>query len=290
MKWEDRERSQNVDDRRGMSTGKKVGGGLGLGALLMIGLFLFLGEDPSAIIQQSQQQQRQQPNSQGQPGNRADDELADFVKVVLKDTENVWNGIFRQQLGKRYQEPVMVIFDGQVSSACGHASAATGPFYCPGDNKLYLDLSFYREIKNRFKVPGDADFALAYVVAHEVAHHIQNLMGITRDVQSRQRQLPKSEANELSVRLELQADFLAGVWAHHNQNMTNFLEEGDIEEAINAAHAIGDDRIQKESRGYVVPDSFTHGTSAQRIKWFSNGLKTGDIGQSDTFSIPYSQL
>ena len=290
MKWEERERSQNVDDRRG-SSATKVGGGIGIGALLMIGLYLFMGQDPSAIIQQTvQQQQQQQTQSQGQPGSRADDELADFVSVVLKDTENVWNTIFRQQLQKQYQEPVLVIFDGQVSSACGHASAATGPFYCPGDNKLYLDLSFYRDIKNRFKVPGDADFALAYVVAHEVAHHIQNLLGITRDVQTRQRQLPKTEANELSVRLELQADFLAGVWAHHNQNMTNFLEEGDIEEAINAAHAIGDDRIQKESRGYVVPDSFTHGTSAQRIKWFSNGLKTGDIGQSDTFSMPYSQL
>jgi hypothetical protein len=202
--------------------------------------------------------------------------------VVLNDTEVVWNRLFREQMGTQYQEPVLVLFSGQTTSNCGHASSATGPFYCPADNKLYIDLSFYQDLKTRFKAPGD--FAMAYVVAHEVAHHIQNLLGITEKVFRKQQQVSEAEANALSVRLELQADFLAGVWAHHAEKQFRMLEKGDIEEALNAAHAIGDDRIQQEAQGYVVPDSFTHGTSKQRMDWFYKGFTSGDMRQGDTFA------
>jgi predicted metalloprotease len=201
--------------------------------------------------------------------------------VVLKETEDVWNPIFQQQLGRKYQEPILVLFDGSVRSACGAASSATGPFYCPGDNKLYIDLSFYRELSQKFGAPGD--FAMAYVVAHEVAHHVQNLLGITSQVQSQNGRISQTAYNDLSVRLELQADFLSGVWAR-NVQQKGLLEEGDIEEALRCAHAIGDDRIQKQARGYVVPDSFTHGTSEQRMRWFKKGFMTGDINQGDTFN------
>jgi predicted metalloprotease len=203
------------------------------------------------------------------------------VKVVLADTEDVWNKLFQEQ-GAQYQEPTLVLFTDAVQSACGSASAATGPFYCPGDQQVYIDLSFQQTLSQRLGAGGD--FAMAYVVAHEVGHHIQNLMGITNKVHSQRRSLSQEDYNELSVRLELQADFLAGVWTHHAQEMNNILEQGDIEEAMRAANAIGDDRLQKQSQGYVVPDAFTHGTSAQRMRWFKKGLETGDINQGDTFS------
>ncbi len=291
MKWRGREKSQNVDDRRGQRGSMvRPAAGLGIGTLLIVLLFAFLGGDPSAILNNVQQgQQQQAPTGQvDERAKAATQELADFVSVVLKDTEDVWNKLFPEQLGRNYVEPTLVLFEGEVTSACGFASAATGPFYCPGDQKLYIDLSFYQELKNKFKAPGD--FAMAYVVAHEAAHHVQNLLGITRDVQSKRRSLPEAEYNKLSVRLELQADFLAGVWAHHGQRMNRFLEDGDIEEAMNAAHAIGDDTIQKRARGYVVPDSFSHGTSEQRIRWFRKGLETGDLRQGDTFAVRYSDL
>ncbi len=281
MKWQGREASRNVEDQRGGRM-KKVGAGIGFGSVIMVVLALLMGQNPQQVMQQVQQQQQQQTQTTGTPAPREDDQLAEFVKVVLKDTEDVWHKLFREQLGERYQEPTLVLFDGKVESACGFASSATGPFYCPGDQKLYIDLSFYKELKEKFRAPGD--FAMAYVVAHEVAHHVQYLLGITRKVQTQQRQLPKKQANVLSVKLELQADFLSGVWAHHAHKMKGILEEGDIEEALNAAHAIGDDRIQKESRGYVVPDSFTHGTSEQRMRWFTKGLKSGNLADGDTFA------
>jgi len=215
-------------------------------------------------------------------GPRPDDELAEFVKVVLKDTEDVWHGLFREQLNSEYREPVLVLYSRQDRSACGFASAATGPFYCPADQKLYIDLSFYQELQTRFRAPGD--FAMAYIVAHEVGHHVQNLLGITQQMEMERRRISEQQYNQLSVRLELQADFMAGVWAHHAQQMKNILEQGDIEEAMGAAAAVGDDRIQREARGYVVPDSFTHGTSEQRMRWFRKGLETGDLSQGDTFN------
>jgi predicted metalloprotease len=200
---------------------------------------------------------------------------------VLKDTEDVWNKLFREQLGQDYREPTLVLFSGRDQSGCGTATSATGPFYCPADQKVYIDLGFYDQLRSRFQAPGD--FAMAYVVAHEVGHHIQNQLGISGQVHEQQQRLGKAEANALSVRLELQADFLAGVWAHHAQETKNILETGDIEEALGAANAIGDDRLQMESQGYVVPDAFTHGTSEQRMYWFKKGFQTGDINQGDTF-------
>lgn len=285
MRWQGREGSKNVDDRRGR-TMTRGAAGIGIGTIVIALLYMLLGEDPQQVLNQAQQQQQTQTTQA--PASGQNDELSQFVSVVLKTTEDVWTKLFREQLGTRYQEPILVIFDGQVASACGRASAATGPFYCPGDNKVYIDLSFYRELKTRFQAPGD--FAMAYVVAHEVAHHVQNLLGITAYVDKQRRVLSKTEFNKISVRLELQADFLAGVWVKHAQQMMNILEEGDIEEALNAAHAIGDDRIQKQSRGYVVPDAFTHGTSEQRMRWFTNGIKSGKIDDGDTFSIPYTSL
>lgn len=285
MKWEGREGSKNVEDRRGRQM-RRGAAGIGIGTVIVALLFMLMGEDPSKVINQAQQSPQTQQQAPAQ--SRADDQLAEFVTVVLKDTEDVWNKLFREQLNQAYREPTLVLFSGQVASACGHASAATGPFYCPGDYKTYIDLSFYQELKNRFRAPGD--FAMAYVVAHEVAHHVQNLLGITQYVDKQRRVLSKTEFNQLSVRLELQADFLAGVWVRHAQEMKNFLEEGDLEEALNAANAIGDDRIQKQSRGYVVPDSFTHGTSEQRMRWFKKGIQSGNMDDGDTFSIPYSSL
>ena len=216
----------------------------------------------------------------------ADDERAKFVKVVLGYTEDVWDHLFAQQ-GSTYQQPTLVLFRGAVQSACGNASSASGPFYCPGDRELYIDLSFYQELEERFRAPGD--FAMAYVVAHEVGHHIQKLLGISDKMDRMRQQMSREEYNKYSVMLELQADFLAGVWAHHAQQMKNILEAGDIDEALNAANAIGDDRLQKESQGYIVPESFTHGTSQQRIYWFKKGFNTGDMKQGDTFNDPSLQ-
>ena len=275
MKWEERERSQNVDDRR-RKRSVSTGVGLGAGALILAFVIGLLGGNPMDVLQNMPQQQQQtryetDPNA---PVNQAEEELAQFVSVVLKETEDVWNRLFPEQIGKRYQEPILVLFSGSVSSACGNASAATGPFYCPGDHKLYIDLSFYEQLKRRFNAPGD--FAMAYVVAHEVGHHIQNLLGFTDYVHRLRQRLPKKEYNQYSVRLELMADYLAGVWARETQKK-GLLNDGDIEEALRAAHAIGDDTIQKQSQGYVVPDSFTHGTSEQRMKYFKAGLETGNV-------------
>ncbi len=280
MRWQSRQSSSNVEDRR-RGSGKKVGAGIGIGAVIIFFLAVLLGEDPEKALQQIQSQPIEQNTTQ--TTNAEEDELAKFVSVVLKDTEDVWKKLFRDQLNRNYVEPTLVLFSGEDRSACGFASAATGPFYCPADQKLYIDLSFYQQLKTRFKAPGD--FAMAYIVAHEVGHHVQYLLGITSEVASQQRKMSKTAANKLSVRLELQADFLAGVWAHHAQKMKNILEEGDLEEAINAASAVGDDRIQMQARGYVVPDSFTHGTSKQRMEWFYKGLQTGDLREGDTFGV-----
>ena len=277
MRWQGREKSSNVDDRRRRQA-RNVGGGLGIGTIIIVLIMTFMGEDPSALLNQVQSGPA---TTQTETGPRPDDQLAEFVKVVLKDTEDVWNRLFPAQLNREYREPTLVLFSGQTQSGCGFASAATGPFYCPGDQQLYIDLSFYQELQTRFRAPGD--FAMAYIVAHEVGHHIQYLLGITQQMEQQRRRLSKAEFNQLSVRLELQADFLAGVWAHHAQRMKNILEQGDIEEALRAAAAVGDDRIQQQARGYVVPESFTHGTSEQRMRWFRTGLETGDLSQGDTF-------
>ncbi len=284
MRWQGREKSKNIEDRRGMSGGTRAAGGLGIGAVILVLLAsVFFDIDISGLFQGGAgQQQYQQPTGQRSQVGGEGDELAEFVAVTLKDTEDVWKKIFREDLGRNYREPNLVLFEGAVQSACGHTSSAAGPFYCPGDEKMYIDLVFYRELKTKFNAPGD--FAMAYVVAHEVAHHIQKQLGITDQVHRKRGRISKAEYNDLSVRLELQADFLAGVWTHHAEKMNSILEEGDIEEALTAANAIGDDTIQKRSQGYVVPDSFTHGTSEQRVRWFMKGLQTGDIAQGDTFA------
>lgn len=276
MRWQGRRESSNVEDRRGISGGQvAVGGGI-LGVIALVINFL-LGGDVSQLPQQLPNQNA--PMSAEEQA--ADDQRAQFVKVVLAETEDVWNTLF-QQAGKNYAEPALVLFSGGTQSACGSASSATGPFYCPGDQKVYIDLSFYQDLQSRFQAPGD--FAMAYVVAHEVGHHVQNLLGISDKVHQLRQRVSEEEFNKYSVMLELQADFLAGVWAHHTQKMKNILEEGDIEEALGAANAIGDDRLQKESQGYVVPESFTHGTSQQRMYWFKKGFQTGDMNQGDTFN------
>lgn len=277
MRWMGRRQSGNVDDRRGMGGGGKVAIGGGAGIIIVI-LALLMGENPLNYINVgggSQAYEEQQPRSE------AENQQAEFVKVVLQDTEDVWNKLFQEQ-GSDYQEPVLVLFTGSDQSACGMADAAMGPFYCPLDSKVYIDLSFYDDLQSRFGAPGD--FAMAYVIAHEVGHHVQHLLGITDRVHSQRDRLSQEENNRLSVKLELQADFLAGVWAHHAHELNNILEPGDIEEALGAANAIGDDRLQKQSQGRVVPDAFTHGTSEQRMYWFKKGYETGDLGQGDTFS------
>ena len=282
MKWLGSRGSSNVDDRRGMSGGGLLTGGGVVGVIIYL-IYSFLGGgeiDPNQIPQISQQVNQRALTPEEQ---KADDERAAFVKVVLAETEDVWNRLFAEA-GNRYAEPTLVLFRGAVSSACGNASAASGPFYCPGDSKLYIDLSFYQELQTRFNAPGD--FAMAYVVAHEVGHHIQNLNGTATKVNRLRGQAGEAEANRYSVMMELQADFLAGVWAHHAQKMKNILDEGDIDEALNAANAIGDDRLQKQSTGEVVPDAFTHGTSAQRMYWFKKGYETGDVKQGNTFNDP----
>ncbi len=275
MLWQGRRQSSNVDDRRGISGGQvAVGGGI-LGVIaLVLNLLLGGGGDVSQIPLPHQNQ----PMSAEEKA--AQDQLAGFVKVVLADTEDVWAQLF-SKAGKQYQNPTLVLFNGATQSGCGNASSATGPFYCPADQRLYIDLSFYSDLKDRFGAPGD--FAMAYVVAHEVGHHVQNLLGISDKVQRLRSRLSEEEYNQYSVRLELQADFYAGVWAHYIQGK-GYLERGDVEEAMNAANAIGDDRLQKEAQGYAVPESFTHGTSAQRMYWFKKGYDTGDPNQGDTFN------
>jgi predicted metalloprotease len=214
--------------------------------------------------------------------------MGEFVKRILGSTEDVWTELFPKETNRRYKEPTLVMFSGQTKSACGFANAAVGPFYCPADQKVYIDLAFYDELKNKFRAPGD--FAQAYVIAHEIGHHVQNQLGLTDKVHSRQGRVSKEEFNQLSVRLELQADYLAGVWAHHAQKTKGILEAGDLKEGLVAATAIGDDRLQMQAQGYVVPDSFTHGTSEQRLRWFTKGLKAGTIEGFDTFSIPFDEL
>ena len=311
MRWRTGRRSSNVEDRRGaspsggfgrgtgsfggfgrgmrfpggmggggMSRGVRRGGIGGIGLLILLGIFLIFGGDFGSSVQDVPA--TGPSSSQIQPTQRpaGDDQLADFVSVVLAETEDTWHALFRQ-MNRAYREPTLVLFSGKVRSACGYATAASGPFYCPGDEKVYIDLSFYREMRDRLGAPGD--FAQAYVIAHEIGHHVQNQLGILPKVDEMRRQVGKVQANQLSVMLELQADCLAGVWAHHAHRTRNILEAGDIEEALGAASAIGDDRLQRQAGGYVTPDSFTHGSSAQRVHWFKQGLETGNLNACNTF-------
>lgn len=294
MKWRGNRKSTNIDDRRGSSSGRSLGGlGGGLSpmiiglllklittkkGLIIVGIILavmyFTGNNPLQLLSGNNNQVQSSTTYKGSP---KENELADFSATILANTEDIWNKII-----PNYREPTLVIFTGSVNSACGSASSSTGPFYCPGDEKLYIDLSFFQEMENRLNAPGD--FAQAYVIAHEVGHHIQNITGMNRKVQSMRGKVSQTQYNKYSVMLELQADFYAGVWAHHSQRINKMMEQGDLEEALNAAHAIGDDRLQKQSTGRVVPDSFTHGTSAQRMRWFKKGFDTGDVNQGDTFN------
>jgi len=279
MLWKGRRESGNVEDRRGIGGGGLAVGG-GLGGIVLLVVALLFGVDPRTLLDQSQGGGPSTGTQTSRQVNPAEDELAKFTRVVLAETEDVWSDLFRQQ-GRQYRAPTLVLFTNQVSSACGQASAAVGPFYCPGDAKVYIDLSFFRELHTQFRAPGD--FAQAYVVAHEIGHHIQHLLGTSDKVTAMQARASEAQSNQLSVRLELQADFYAGVWAHYAQKR-GIIEPGDFEEALRAASAIGDDRLQREAQGYVVPDSFTHGSSEQRARWFRRGLETGDMRQGDTFS------
>jgi predicted metalloprotease len=322
MRWRGQRQSQNVEDRRGQRRGfgfpfpgrggrgpmrfpsrggpVRRGGGIGIvGVLIILGLMFFFGIDPSVLLQGGGSgggipniqlpQSRPEATNFPRPGGRTvqrpktagDDDLKSFVAVVLATTEDSWERTF-QGFGQRYRDPKLVLFKGSVRSACGTGMSAMGPFYCPGDEKVYIDLDFYRELKTRFRAPGD--FAQAYVIAHEVGHHVQKLLGIADKVDSARRRMGKAEANALQVRMELQADCFAGIWANQMQADKGLIEEGDIDEAITAAGAIGDDRIQKRTQGYVVPDSFTHGSSAQRVRWFRRGYKKGNLEACDTFN------
>ena len=288
MRWLGQRESDNVEDRRGFSTGRLVAGG-GIGSVVVLAIALLFGVDPRELLQQSQPDTDTGTSSTRRETNPTEDAQKKFVAVVLADTEDVWNDLFRKQFKKEYPEPKLVLFSGGSQSGCGFASSATGPFYCPQDQKVYLDLQFFQELQNRFKAAGD--FAQAYVIAHEIGHHVQKQIGILDQVNSKRGRVSETEYNRLSVRLELQADFLAGVWAYHAQRMKNILDPGDLEEALGAANAIGDDRLQKQGRGHVVPDSFTHGTSAQRVRWFKLGFETGDLSRAmELFNLEYSQL
>lgn len=311
MRWRGRRQSDNIEDMRGASGGgfkfpfpgrgqsrsqgrrlpmgkRAKGGGIGIGGIIVVLIVSYMfGINPMELLQgggggvmpqgQNQATRQQPPKAQ----STADKNLVAFVSVVLADTEDAWHELFRQA-GKRYEEPKLVLFSGSVRSACGFAQAAMGPFYCPGDKKVYIDLNFYKEMKTKFNAPGD--FAQAYVISHEVGHHVQTLLGISSKVQAAKQRASKTESNAIQVRMELQADCFAGVWAHHADRTKSILQSGDVEEALNAAHAIGDDTLQKRSQGYVVPDSFTHGSSAQRMRWFKTGLREGQMNACDTFS------
>lgn len=288
MQWRGRRESDNVDDVRGQ---RARGGGMvgigGTGLVIIVLLALLTGQNPLDLLGQIASQQQggpvaSQPNGEPYRESAGDQEQRQFVSVVLADTEDVWNQTFRDDLGRTYEEPRLVLFSGAIDSGCGFAQAAVGPFYCPADHKVYIDLSFYDELQRRFGAPGD--FAQAYVIAHEVGHHVQNLLGISEKVQNAQRRAGRDAANELSVRLELQADCLAGVWAHQTERQKKVLERGDVEEALGAAAAVGDDSIQKKTQGYVVPESFTHGSAEQRVRWFKRGFQSGTIDSCDTFS------
>jgi len=284
MRIEDQRRSDQIEDRRGMTVGRGVAGG-GIGLLVVVLLGLFFGVDLSPLLQGGSAPGVSPQAPQQQVATRApsrEDKMADFVSVVLGSTEDAWTELFARG-GKAYRKPTLVLFTDAVESACGFAQAAVGPFYCPADQKLYIDLAFYRDLQDRFRAPGD--FAQAYVIAHEVGHHVQNLLGIADQVRAAQSRVGQRQAAALSVRMELQADCLAGIWASHANRTKRILEPGDIEEGLNAAAAIGDDRIQMASRGYVSPESFTHGSSQQRVRWFRRGLETGDIAACDTFKV-----
>ena len=288
MRWSGRRESGNVEDRRAMPV-KGVAAGGGVLAIIIVIVALFMGKDPTPLLQQLPQE-----SGSGGPGasvqvDPAQEPLRQFVSVVLADTEDVWGELFPAHFQQQYRQPKLVLFSGRVESACGMASAAVGPFYCPGDHNAYLDLEFFGEMKEKFGAPGD--FAMAYVVAHEIGHHVQNLLGLSDKVHAARGRVSEEEYNRLSVRLELQADYLAGVWAHHAQRTKNILESGDVEEALNAANAIGDDTLQKRAQGHVVPDSFTHGSSAQRVRWFRRGFESGDVsGMKALFELPYERL
>ncbi len=277
MKTEGRRTSGNIEDRRGMSAGKVAVGG-GIGAIVIAVIVLLLGGDPTQVMDTMQSTTTESGPVTASPEEEA---MANFVSVVLAGTEDVWTKIF-QESNMTYRQPTLVLFRDQVQSACGYASGASGPFYCPGDEKVYIDLAFFDELKSRFGAYGD--FAVAYVIAHEIGHHVQNLLGILNDVNSKRARFDQVSANKLLVRLELQADFLAGMWAHYDQAMFNSLEPGDIEEAMNAAASVGDDVLQKRYQGRVIPDAFTHGSAAQRKEWFRRGYTSGDFDKGDTFN------
>jgi predicted metalloprotease len=291
MRWTGSRRSENIEDRRGVRVAPRGLAGGGLGLLVLLLLALFFGFDPSVLMQGEAPpapvpQERipvPQPDRGGRPTSTpGDDPMRDFVSAILGDTEDTWRGLFRQ-MNRTYQEPTLVLFSDAVESACGFAQAAVGPFYCPLDQKLYLDMSFFRDLRDRFGAPGD--FAQAYVIAHEIGHHVQTQLGITEQVMSMRQRMSPTDANALSVLQELQADCFAGVWARNAHESRQILERGDVEEGLNAAAQIGDDRMQRRSRGYVSPESFTHGSAAQRVHWFKRGLSTGDPRQCDTFGM-----
>ncbi|MCL6604917.1 MAG: zinc metallopeptidase [Paenibacillus sp.] len=277
MQWRGRQGSKNVEDRRGMGGGGKTLVGGGIGSIIIFLIVTLLGGNPGDLLGTTTSNST---SNAPYTETAQEKELADFVSVVLADTEEVWTDIFKQQ-NKVYENPKLVLYTDSVESACGVAGSSVGPFYCPGDHKLYIDLSFYEELQQKFKAPGD--FAMAYVIAHEVGHHVQTLLGTTEKIMPLSQKLSKEEFNKYLVRFELQADYMAGVWAHHAQDM-NVLEKGDLEEALTAASAVGDDSIQKQAQGYVVPESFTHGTSEQRKQWFYKGFKSGTIEGGDTFN------
>ncbi|GJQ07978.1 KPN_02809 family neutral zinc metallopeptidase [Capnocytophaga cynodegmi] len=283
MKWQGRRQSKNVEDRRGMGAGKKIAAGGGVLGIIIVLLQLFGGEtgqNIAPVLEQFNRGQQVEQTSRAIELTEEQKQIGEFAATVLADTEDVWEKIFAENGLGTYKKPTLVLFTDVVESGCGRATASVGPFYCPADHKLYMDMAFFEELRTRFGAKG-GDFAIAYVMAHEVGHHIQTLLGTSQKLRQAQQGKSKKEANKLSVAFELQADFYAGVWAHHNKK---YLEEGDIEEAMSAAHAVGDDAIQKRMQGHVVPDSFTHGTSEQRKKWFMKGYTTGDIRQGNTFA------
>ena len=280
MRWKSGRRSTNIEDRRGARAPKMIGGGIGTIVLVLVAMYF--GVDPTPLLQGMQSGGVSSSGTRPTEADLRNDPLADMVAVVMGDTEDVWSEVFAAK-GRRYQAPTLVMFTGATRSACGLGQAAMGPFYCPADQKAYIDLGFYDQMRTRFKAPGD--FAQAYVIAHEVGHHVQNLLGISGKVHQMKQSMGETEGNALSVRLELQADCLAGVWANRAHKARNILEAGDVEEALNAASAIGDDTLQRQSQGTVVPESFTHGTSAQRQRWFRVGLDSGDADRCDTFSV-----
>ncbi len=290
MKWEGRERSTNVEDRRGLGPGKIAAGGGSIGLIILFLLYLFTGnKEVGKLLQQQQQQAQVQQQQGGGQKPAADDKTREFIEVVLKSTEDVWADLFRKQVGETYEPPKLIVFSGQTASGCGIAQSQMGPFYCPADRKVYIDPAFFEDLARRHKAPGD--FAQAYVIAHEVSHHVQNMLGLTGQVDNVRRTGSKTDANRASVRLELQADYLAGVWAHHAHRQYEILEPGDIKEAINAARQIGDDTLMKEATGYADPRHFTHGTSEQRVRWFSEGMKSGDFtGLKALFDMDYDDL